>query len=306
MGAIQAKLINRERSDGDNTREYHHTWEVIVDSQSGDDESTALTHANIPVLGQRHPTDTAAFVTSRRSSLRTERSWRIYTVDINYAIVAGQEDAVTRDPTQPPDLWPPEVRIRSAPYHRVVTRDLNGDCITNAAGANIPQDQRTIEDFYAIIWFRRWFNISAFDPIGAVFQWVGKLNDDTWLNADILPGMARIIDLSSEPVYYSNTLYFRADFEIAIRTDDADGDPSQTWWLKYPNVGTHVKGGFGGLTPIMLPQLNEFGENKGIFTWTGESVPLTVDGRSAILDGTDPNIISRPVFQSITFADIGL
>jgi hypothetical protein len=278
---------------------YVHTFEVEVSSRD-DQQASVLGAAGIPNLGAPHPSDPAAVVTSKRVRLREERRWKLWTVDVNYAIVAGTEDTITRDPTQAPDLRVPELRIRSAQREEAFTLDVDLKPITNTAGELYPQHMRTATVYYAIISYRRWFRGVDLDPYNAVLNWCGRFNENAWFTASARS--IQIQGLTFEREFFQNQLFFRTDFELA-------GPVSPS--LVLPNEGMHVKTGFNvdgviGRKPILLKETDDSGNPTGLKYRVSEPVPISADGKTQLADGQPPLLNTFRMFYDVDFADIGL
>jgi hypothetical protein len=294
--------VTRINLEGEHTNEDHtyvHTYEVEVSSRD-DQQVAVLTAAGIPTRGQLHPSDPAAVVTSKRANLREERMWKLWIVTVRYAIVAGTEDAVTTNPTQPPDLRVPELRIRSAQREEAFTLDVGLKPLVNSAGELYPQHMRTITTYYAIISYRRWFRAVDLDPYNAVLNWCGKVNENEWFTADA--GTVQIQGLTFEREFFANQLFFRTDFELA-------GPVSPN--IVLPNEGMHVKTGFNvdgviGRKPILLPEVDDSGNPTGLRYRVSEPVPISADGKKQLADGQPPILNTFRMYDEIDFADIGL
>lgn len=280
---------------------YVHTFEVEVSSRD-DQQATVLGAAGIPNLGAQHPSDPAAVVTSKRVRLREERRWKLWTVDVNYAIVAGNEDAITRDPTQAPDLRVAELRVRPNQREMVLHEDLDGKPIANTAGEMFPAHLRTVMRFGAIINFRRWYRAVDVDPYLAVLNWSGKFNESQWFTVDARS--AQIQGVTMEREFWQNQLFYRADFEIEAPLPFYE-------FLSIPNEGMMVKTGFNvdgiiGRKPILHVEVNNAGNPTGLKYRVSEPVPISDDGKTELADGQPPIIKRFRVYDAVDFAEIGL
>jgi hypothetical protein len=301
MGVTRVTKINKEGDEEATDRTYRHSYEVTVDTLADSEERIVLAASGIPLMRAPHPFDPSAFVTSRRARLREERRWKLWIVDVNYAVLGGEEDAITRPPDQAPDLWVPELRVRTATYERAILQDLDGVWFTNAARDLFPQHMRTITEYYPVVSYRRWWRTVDFDPVGSVLDWVGKVNESTWYVA--AARTAQIQGINSEREFWNGQVFYRVDYEIAVRPDG--------WQITLPNEGMHTRGidalGEGALRPIMLSELDEDGNKTGIRSKVSEPVPLTIDGYGVILDGLPPEELPPfRVYDDIDFADVGL
>lgn len=300
MSVTRVTRINLSGDQQASDMTFQHVYEVEV-SVNTDTQAVVLGAPGLPVMGQQHPNFPQAVVTSRRARLREERRWKLWIVDIAYSIVVGNEDAITRDPTQAPDLRIPELRIRTAQKSVVRTEDLDNKPLMNTAREMFPQGERTFDAYYAIVSYRRWYRSVDLDPLGAVLAYSGKFNSSAWKG--VSAGGAQIQSVSTEREFWQNQLFFRTDFEIAVN--------GESQYAYIPNVGMHVLTGINldnqiGRKPIMLKDTDDNGNPNGIRFRASEPVPISQNGRSQLADGQDPIILQFRMYSSIDFNSIGL
>lgn len=299
MSVTRVTRINLEGEHSTDDNTYVHTYEVEVSSRD-DQQITVLNAAGIPNRGQQHPSDPAAVVTSKQANLREERRWKLWIVTVRYAINVGTEDAVTTDPTQPPDLRAAQLRIRSAEREEVLNVDLNNKPLMNTAADLFPAHLRTVIRQYAIISYRRWWRAVDLDPLGAVLNWTGKFNETDWFTVDA--ETAQVKSISTELEWWQNELFYRTDYEI---------ETPKSRFLYIPNEGLHVKTGFNvdgviGKKPIMLADKDDSGNPTGLKFRVSEPVPIDLLGKKMLAEGQPPELIEFVVYDTIDFADIGL
>lgn len=305
--ALVVNRIGLEADQEATDRSYRHSYEVQVDTLANAKQSIVLNAAGLPAIGAVHPDDASAVVTSKRARLREERLWKLWIVDVNYAVQVGEGDVVSQNPSEPPDTWTPELRVRTATMEKEIIEDLDGEILRNAAEDMFPASMRTIVEYYSVVSYRRWFRAVDFSPVTANRWLAGKVNESAWYEA--AAGEAQIQNLNSERVVWTpptagmpGQLFFRVDYEIAIREGG--------WQLSLPNEGLHrlvdILGLGFGKAPIMLSEVAEDGQFSGLRYRASEPVPLTSDGKEVLAKGLPVQQLPFRVYDSVDFATAGL
>jgi hypothetical protein len=305
--ALVVKRIGLEADQEVADRNYRHTYEVQVDTLANAVQTVVLNAAGIPSLGAVHPNDPSAVVTSKSARLREERLWKLWTVVVNYAVQVGEGDVITRPPDQPPDLWVPELRVRTATQQREIIEDLDGQILRNTAQDMFPAHMRMIVEYYSVVSYRRWYRTVDFSPVAANKWLAGKVNESAWYEA--AEREAQIQSVTSEREVWTPPtpgmpaqVFFRVDFEIAIREGG--------WQLSLPNEGLHTRSivaiGAPPRQPILLDELNDDGNPTGLRYKASEPVPLNFDGSDVLEDGMPVIQLDYRVYDDRDFAAAGL
>lgn len=260
-------------------RTYQRAFNVRTDSYA--DSGPTIYNASyggvtIPALFSSHPSDPWAYCIKKAARQGEDENWWTVTVDYSSKLdidpLEAQENPLDR---------PPQIRVSTNKFTKILTEDDNDNAITNSAGDPFEggievTDSRPV---ISLTWNKA---AAGFDPITfAAFN--NKVNSDTYRGFN--PNELLVQDVQSEFQFENNVPFFRCSMQIEVNFDRWNP-------MKVLDAGFRYLGDDDKKHPILH-------DGQAV------SSPVPLDGNGDVLEvGSDPVFLEIDIYAETSFASL--